>query len=143
MPTITFRPSGISVEVSAGTTVFAAAERAEIAIPSQCGGKCACALCRVCVLTADPAVSPMRWEEEGHLGNAFFVTRERLSCQLQVFDDITVEVAAPPQKDKKTRYIPYSIIRKREQMEREDDQRRATDSPAKGDSRPKRPPRER
>jgi ferredoxin len=126
VPTITFLPSGVTIDVKAGTTVFHAAERAEVAIASQCGGKCACALCRVCVITAQPAVSPMRWEEEGHLGNAFFVTRERLSCRLQVFGDITVEVAPPPHKDKKARYIPYSIIRKREKLEREDDQRRAT-----------------
>jgi len=126
VPTITFLPSGVTIDVKPGTTVFNAAARAEVAIPSQCGGKCACALCRVCVVTTDPAVSPMRWEEEGHLGNAFFITRERLSCQLQVFDDVTVEVSVAAQKEKKARYIPYSIIRKREQMEREDDQRRST-----------------
>jgi len=125
VPTITFLPSGVTVDVSPGTTVFNAAARAEVAIPSQCGGKCACALCRVCVVTAEPAISPMGWEEEGHLGNAFFITRERLSCQLKVFDDLTVEVQQAPRKDTKARYIPYSIIRKREQMEREDDKRRS------------------
>ncbi len=137
MPTITFLPSGVTIDVKPGTTVFHAAARAEVAIPSQCGGKCACALCRVCVVTQEPAVSPMRWEEEGHLGNAFFITRERLSCQLQVFDDVTVEVSEAPQKDKKARYIPYSIIRKRERMEREDDQRRSAGS--QGPSRPSKP----
>ena len=126
MPTITFLPSNTTVEVKPGTTVFAAAAKAELAIPSQCGGKGACALCRVCVTTAQPPVSPMDWDEEGHLGNAFFITRERLSCRLQVFGDVEIEVREAPEKDKKARYIPYSIIRKREQMEREDDQRRAT-----------------
>ena len=140
MPTITFLPSGVTIDVAPGTTVFNAATRAEVAIPSQCGGKCACALCRVCVITAEPAVSPMQWEEEGHLGNAFFITRERLSCQLQVFDDVTVEVREATQKGKKARYIPYSIIRKREKMEREDDQRRATSSGAPARlPKPKRP----
>ncbi len=137
MPTITFLPSGVTIDVKPGTTVFHAAARAEVAIPSQCGGKCACALCRVCLVTTDPAVSPMRWEEEGHLGNAFFITRERLSCQLQVFGDVTVEVASGPVKEKKARYIPRSIIRKRERMEREDDQRRATKEQNAG-SRPNR-----
>ena len=141
MPTITFQPSGTTIEVAAGTSVFNAAAKAEIAIPSQCGGKCACALCRVCVMTPEAPISPMRWEEEGHLGNAFFLTRERLSCQLQVFGDVTIEIAEAPQKDKKARYIPYSIIRKREQMEREDDQRRATVAGPKAEAAPAGQPR--
>ena len=120
MPKITFQPSGVTIEVQPGTTVFNAAAQADVAIPSQCGGKCACALCRVKLTAGDDLVSPMKWDEEGHLGNAFFVTRERLSCQLQVWGDVTIEVSDAPVKEKQRgRYMPRSLIRKREQMEKD------------------------
>ncbi len=137
VPTITFLPSGTVVEVQPGTTVFHAAASAEIAIPSQCGGKCACALCCVKLVSGEGLVSPMRWEEEGHLGNVFFLTRQRLSCQLKVFGDVVVEVVEPPAKERQRgRYLPLSLIRKREKMEEEEELRRvrasarASDSPA-------------
>jgi 2Fe-2S ferredoxin len=122
MPTITFLPSGVTIEVKPGTTVFQAAARAEVPIASQCGGKCACALCRVKVVDGQDLISPMGWEEESHMGNAFFITRQRLSCQLQIFGDVTIEVAEPEAKERaKSRYVPHSVLRKREKMEREAD----------------------
>jgi len=134
MATVTFLPAGVTVEVRDGTTVFHAAERAEVAIPSQCGGKCACALCRVTVLEGDAALSPMQWEEEGHLGNCYHLTRERLSCQLRVFGAVVVEISESEMPEKpKSRYIPYSLIRKREKMERDEELRRVRRSGGRGD----------
>jgi len=122
MPTITFLPSGVTIQVKPGTTVFNAAARAGVPIASQCGGKCACALCRVKVVSGDELISEMAWEEEGHMGNAFFITRQRLSCQLQVFGDVTIEVTEPEAREKpKSRYVPRSVLRKREKLEREAD----------------------
>ena len=136
MPKITFLPSGVTIDVSPGTTVFHAAGRAEVPIASQCGGKCACALCRVKIVSGE-LISPMRWEEEGHMGNAFFITKQRLSCQLQVFGDVTIEVTEPEAREApRTRYIPHALIKKRERMEREADVATATSRP-----RPDPPPR--
>ncbi len=126
MPTITFLPSGVSIEVKPGTTVFQAAARAEVPIASQCGGKCACALCRVKVMVGEELISPMTWEEEGHMGNAFFITKQRLSCQLQVFGDVTIEVAEPEVREKpRGHYVPRSLQKKREELEREADRAEA------------------
>ncbi len=137
VPRITFLPDGVTVDVSPGTSVFNAAVRADVAIPSQCGGKCACALCRVRVVSADGLISPMRWDEECHMGNAYFLTHERLSCQLQVFGDLTVEIPeAPVKEQKRGRYIPHALVRKREKMEQEAELARV-----RGESRPPRPPR--
>ena len=136
VPRITFLPADVTVEVHPGTTVFNAAAKAEVAIPSQCGGKCACALCRVEVVSGEELVSPMTWEEEGHMGNVFHLTRERLSCQLRVFGDLVVKIDEAPAKEQpRGRYIPYSIIRKREKMEQDEELRRV-----RGDG-PPRPPR--
>ncbi|MCO4771808.1 MAG: (2Fe-2S)-binding protein [Deltaproteobacteria bacterium] len=127
MPTITFMPSGVTIEVKPGTTVFNAAARAEVPIASQCGGKCACALCRVKVVGGAELISPMTWEEEGHMGNAFYITRQRLSCQLQVFGDVTIEVAEIEERSKpKGRYVPHALLRKREALEREADLQSST-----------------
>ena len=126
MPTITFLPSGVTIEVKPGTTVFQAAARAEVPIASQCGGKCACALCRVKVVVGEEFISPMTWEEEGHMGNAFFITKQRLSCQLQVFGDVTIEVAEPEVREKpRGHYVPRSLQKKREELEREADRAEA------------------
>ncbi len=125
VPTVTFLPSGLSIEVKEGTTVFNAAAKVEVPIASQCGGRCACALCRVTVVQGEALLSPVRWEEEQHMGNCFYLTRERLSCQLQVFGDVVVEVAEPERRDKpKSRYIPYALVRKREAMEKAEEMRR-------------------
>lgn len=142
VPKVTFLPEGVTIEVKPGTTVFNAAARAEVAIPSQCGGKCACALCRVKVVEGEALMSPMRWDEECHMGNAFFLTRERLSCQLQVFGDMTIEVAEAPQKEKKRgRYIPHKLVRKREAMEQEAEMARVRGDANRGRSRGPRPQR--
>lgn len=122
MPKITFLPAGVTIEVPAGTSVFAASSKAELPIPSQCGGKCACALCRVKLVEGEDLVSPIEWDEEGHMGNVFYLTRERLSCQTRVYGDVVVELEDAPIKEKvRGRYIPYSLIRKREKLEEEEE----------------------
>jgi 2Fe-2S ferredoxin len=133
VPRITFLPAGVSVEVPPGTSVFNAAARAEVAIPSQCGGKCACALCRVRIVEGERYVSPMKWEEEGHMGNAYWITRERLSCQLAVFGDVVVEISGEPAREKRRgQYIPFALIRKREKMERDEELRRVSGGAQRG-----------
>ena len=133
MPRLTFLPSGVVVDVPAGTTVFAAAQQAEVVIPSQCGGMCACALCRVKVVEGTEHLVPMRDNERAHLGNVFFLTRERLSCQLVVNGDLVVEIPELREKVKK-KYIPYSVVRRREAAEAEADARRTRSEPPSGRS---------
>ena len=80
MPKIRFLPADVVLEVAEGTTIFGAARKSEVAVPSQCGGRCACALCRVEIVEGGHLVSPIRWDEEEHLGNSFHLTGQRLSC---------------------------------------------------------------
>lgn len=144
VPKITFLPSGVTIEVHEGVTVFNAAARAEVAIPSQCGGRCACALCRIELVEGSKLISPMGWEEEGHLGNSFHLTGERLSCQTRVFGDVVVRVSEVPVKEKaRGRFVPRALMKKREEMERSEEMHRVrSGGPASGaDSRPARKPR--
>jgi ferredoxin len=125
VPKITFLPDGTSIDVHEGVSLFNAAPRADVVIPSQCGGRCACALCRVEVVEGAEFLSPMSWDEEEHLGNSFHLTRERLSCQCRVFGDVVVKVVAPQSREKERgRFVPRSLTRKREEMERKEEMHR-------------------
>lgn len=125
MAKVHFKPSGVSIEVRDGTTVFAAAAAGEVPIPSQCGGRCACALCRVRIVEGANFVSPMKWDESDHMGNCFHLTGERLSCQTRVYGDVIVEIDKNEISDRpRSRYIPPALVRKREKMEKEEEMRR-------------------
>jgi len=102
MPTITFSSAGVTAEVRAGTSLLDAAQEAGVAVPTSCGGKASCHLCKVKILDGFDAISPMQYTEESALGNVFFITHERLACQTQVIGDVTLDIAdAPPPAPKK------------------------------------------
>lgn len=95
MPTITFeRAGGASVRVPAedGESIFAAGRRAGVPIPTACVGRATCGLCRVKVLAGEAHLTPLNADEKKHLGNTYFITRLRLSCQARVSGDVTVRL---------------------------------------------------
>ncbi len=90
MPKITYLPLGIVAECSDGETVFAVAQRAKVPIPTACAGKASCGLCRVKIVAGEQSLPPIGREETKHLGNTYFITKLRLSCQARVHGDVTV-----------------------------------------------------
>lgn len=90
MPLIVFEPLGLRVECEEGETAFAAARRAGVLIPTACVGRASCGLCRVKVLAGEEALSPLNSDEKKHLGNTYFLTKLRLSCQARVHGDVTL-----------------------------------------------------
>ena len=92
MPTITFEPLGIRVHASDGESIFAAAERTGVPIPTACVGRASCGLCRVKIVAGEQHLSALNLDEKKHLGNTWFITRLRLSCQARVSGDVTVEL---------------------------------------------------
>lgn len=84
MPSIVFEPLAVRIECAAGETVFAAARRHNVLIPTACVGRGTCGLCRVKVVSGEEALSPINPTEKNHLGNNYFITKLRLSCQAQV-----------------------------------------------------------
>jgi ferredoxin len=84
MPSIVFEPLGLRIECASGETVFAAARRHNVPIPTACVGRGTCGLCRVKVVTGEEVLSPINSTEKRHLGNTYFITKLRLSCQLAV-----------------------------------------------------------
>jgi ferredoxin len=98
MPAIVFEPFAVRIECQPGETVFAAARRQNVLIPTACVGRGTCGLCRVKVLAGEAALSPINSTEKRHLGNTYFITKLRLSCQTQVFestDEPTVRLLLP------------------------------------------------
>ena len=94
MPGVTFLPAGRRVECAAGESIFAVARRSQIEITTACVGKATCGLCRVKIVGGESLLSAFNADERKHLGNVYFITKQRLSCQAQVIGEgeITVEV---------------------------------------------------
>ncbi len=94
MPSVHFLPAGITVECSAGETVFEVGWRAEIEIETACVGGGVCGLCRVRIVSGEEHLAPFSETEQKHLGNVYFLTKVRLSCQAVVNGgDVVVELA--------------------------------------------------
>jgi len=79
---IRFESVGVTVAVSPGTSLFEAARRARMALPSICGGQGDCGECRVWVLEGE--VTPITKEEEEHLGPSDLKKGMRLACCTRV-----------------------------------------------------------
>jgi len=90
MPTILFLPLDIRIPCNDGETAYAAARRANLPIPTACFGRGNCGLCRVRVEAGEAALGPLNPVEKKHLGNTYFITKLRLSCQAQVHGDVTL-----------------------------------------------------
>ena len=60
MPTITFHPAGVTVEVDAGTSLLDAARRADVPIRNDCGGQGVCGRCLIEVRRGEVQRLPSR-----------------------------------------------------------------------------------
>ena len=101
MPRVTFEPLGVTLECATDESIFACARRNGILIPTACNGKATCGLCRVKILAGESGLSPIGHDEVKHLGNTYFITKLRLSCQLRPLGDVTVRIPDMPDKLKK------------------------------------------
>lgn len=87
---ITFLPDRKKIQVRPGTTVFDAARKAQISIPSRCGGKAACLMCKIKVEQGN-GLAPIKQNEKLKLGS-WIDEGYRLSCQATILTDTTVSV---------------------------------------------------
>jgi ferredoxin len=90
---VIIEPFGRSVELRGDESVFEAARREGVPIPTACAGKGTCGLCRVKVMSGAEHLPPINRDEQKHLGNTYFITKLRLACQLRSpGGDVTVMV---------------------------------------------------
>jgi uncharacterized 2Fe-2S/4Fe-4S cluster protein (DUF4445 family) len=90
--TVTFQPSGVKVEISAGATLLHAASDAGVYINSLCGGEGVCGKCRVQIIQgqAQPNSHCIRFLSREEVQQHFV-----LACQTEVEDNL--EVWVPPE----------------------------------------------
>ncbi|MDX2020453.1 MAG: 2Fe-2S iron-sulfur cluster-binding protein [Deltaproteobacteria bacterium] len=91
VPKLTFLPQNLEVQCAEGESVFDAARRSGIPVSTACVGRGTCGLCRVRVMAGEENLSAFTEAEKRHLGNVYFLTKERLSCQTRLNGDATVE----------------------------------------------------
>ena len=102
MPSVTYLPHGTRVECAEGESIFSTATRAGIGISTACGAKATCGLCRVKIVGGEAHLTAFTDAEKKHLGNVYFITKVRLSCQARVEGgDVVVEIVGVPEKKKK------------------------------------------
>jgi ferredoxin len=82
--------AGKSVEVPAGTKLVTAIEQLGIDIGHRCGGKARCTTCRVTFESGEP--DRFTRPEYRKLVDAGLLDQARLSCQVLVEGDMTVQV---------------------------------------------------
>jgi ferredoxin len=92
MARVTFEPVGVTIELADGQSMFEAARGEGLLLPTACVGRGTCGLCRVKILEGAEHLPPPNAVEKRHLGNTYFITRLRLSCQLQPAGDVKVEI---------------------------------------------------
>jgi ferredoxin len=98
MPVITYEPFHVALPCEDGESVFEVARRNGVPISTACAGQATCGLCRVKIVAGEAHVTPFNASERRHLGNVYFITKERLACQVRVHGDVVVSV--PPIRPK-------------------------------------------
>ena len=96
MPTVTFQPSGVVVPGQPGESLFEIGRRSGVPISTSCNGKASCGLCRVAIVAGEEGLTDLNALERRHLGNVYFITKQRLSCQARLTATaVTVTVDVP------------------------------------------------
>ena len=91
MPIVTVEGFPDAIATADGRRLVLAIEDAGIDILHRCGGNARCTTCRVEILAGD--AGPMTEPESARLGRVEDLTPSmRLSCQVQVHDDLDVRV---------------------------------------------------
>ena len=87
-PLVRFQPSGRTLRVERGTTLFEAARRAGLPMASACGADGICARCGVRVLAGALALSPETQAEERQKRRNRIDPALRLACRAVALGDV-------------------------------------------------------
>ncbi|NQX44824.1 2Fe-2S iron-sulfur cluster binding domain-containing protein [Paenibacillus tritici] len=96
--TVTFLPDNKSASVKPGVSLLEAVRKAGIVLPTRCGGKAGCMMCKVSVeSTEQAALRPPAEAEKRKLGS-LLDEGVRLACQAAVWGDVRVRIPEDPLK---------------------------------------------
>lgn len=95
---VTFQPEGKKIKVRPNTHVLDAARRAGVRIPTRCGGKMGCLMCKVHIEKNDKSNCIPPTEAERRKLGSLIDQGTRLSCQTIVTGNLVVSVPEDPLK---------------------------------------------
>lgn len=99
MPFILFEPMHVRLACEPGESVLEVARRHGVPVDTTCVGQATCGRCRVKIVAGEPHLTAFNDAERKHLGNVYFLTKQRLACQARLRDDVAdaeVTVEVPP-----------------------------------------------
>ncbi len=90
MPRVNFSPSGKSIDVKSGTSLYDAALQAGLPVAASCSGEFTCGKCNMRVLQGADHLSKQTDRERGLLLRENRPETDRVSCVAAVFGNCTV-----------------------------------------------------
>jgi uncharacterized 2Fe-2S/4Fe-4S cluster protein (DUF4445 family) len=120
-PKCTLWPSGEVLEFNTQETLLKQLKDAGKKIKSSCGGCATCTDCMIVVKSGELNMNSQTFEELRLLGNVFHITKERLSCQMKITGDITIDITAHDKSTSSKASVPKSTttkLKKREDVQK-------------------------
>jgi 2Fe-2S ferredoxin len=93
MPLIQFRKNRAPIDVPSDTNLMEALVANGLPVASSCGGDGVCAKCRVEVVTGRENLSMEGDREKSLRERQEIPSNERLSCQVRVLGDVTIDTS--------------------------------------------------
>jgi 2Fe-2S ferredoxin len=93
MPTIRFLRNRPSIEVQEGANLMKTLLNAHLPVASSCHGDGICGRCRIVIVEGRDHLSPINAAEEILRDRLKIPADVRISCQTQVFGDITIDAS--------------------------------------------------
>lgn len=90
MPRVIFKPSGKSVEVKPGTSLYDAAIQAGLPVAASCSAEFTCGKCNMKVIDGAGGLSKQTEKERKLLRREGRPETDRVSCRTAVWGDCTV-----------------------------------------------------
>lgn len=87
-------------------------------IKSSCGGYANCSDCIVKILAGSENINQPTFEELQLLGTVFHITKERLSCQVKINGDFTVDIAEHLKDEVKKKGPAFIKVRKKDDVDK-------------------------
>ncbi|EQC46325.1 2Fe-2S iron-sulfur cluster-binding protein [Bacteriovorax sp. Seq25_V] len=125
MAKVKLLPSGETLYVDNSKSLLEHLKDSGIYVKSSCGGHASCTDCVVKVVEGADNMNTPTFDEMKLLGNVFHITKERLSCQCLIADDVTIDISAhdkgsdEERRDNKSKKITSKFkVRKKEEYDK-------------------------
>jgi len=112
---VTVMPEGREIEIAENESLLEVLKTNGLYIKSSCGGHASCGDCIIKIVEGDDFINTPSFEELSLVGNVYHITKERMSCQVKVAGDITIDIAAHDEKgdqDKRLNKKPQKIVKR-------------------------------